>query len=97
MTDQARYEAACMRAKMEMEQVDLIRCEDIDLLRFLKHMRVGVNSAMVDVSVMAKLLIDKGLFTEAEYVKGMADAMDREAKRYEARLSEMLSVEVKLL
>lgn len=51
-----------------------------------KHLRVGVNSAMVDTAAMAKLLIDKGIITEAEYYKAIADAMEAEADRYEQRL-----------
>lgn len=33
-----------------------------------KHLRVGVNSVLVDVSAVARLLMDKGIFTELEYL-----------------------------
>lgn len=48
-----------------------------------KHLRVGVNSAMVEHSALTLLLVDKGVITEAEYYTALADAMEREAKLYE--------------
>lgn len=53
-----------------------------------KHLRVGVNSAMVDSSALAELLIAKGIITEDEYAEAIAAGMEREAKAYEDRLSE---------
>lgn len=47
-----------------------------------KHLRVGVNSAMVDHSALAKILMDKGILTEAEYFTALADAMEREVDLY---------------
>lgn len=52
-----------------------------------KHLRVGVNSAMVNDDAVARLLIAKGVFTEVEYHEAVADAMDREVKRYEESLT----------
>lgn len=43
-----------------------------------KHLRVGINGAMVDASAVAGLLIQKGLFSEAEYVAALADGAERE-------------------
>lgn len=51
-----------------------------------KHLRVGVNSAMVDASALAKLLIDKGVIAHEEYVKAVADGMEAEVKSYADRL-----------
>lgn len=51
-----------------------------------KHLRVGINSAMSDQGGLARLLIEKGLITEAEYVKAMADAMEAEAQSYHDQL-----------
>ena len=53
-----------------------------------KHLRVGVNSAMVDCAALAALLMRKGLFTELEYVQEVRDQMAAEVARYEQRLSE---------
>jgi len=52
-----------------------------------KHLRVGVNSALVDSAALAELLISKGIITEAEYLEALASAMEREAAQYEERLS----------
>ena len=53
-----------------------------------KHLRVGVNSALVDSSALAELLISKGVITEDEYLEAIAAAMEREARTYEQRLSD---------
>lgn len=53
-----------------------------------KMLRVGVNAAMADQSGLAGLLIAKGVITEDEYCKAMADAMEREADRYEAEVKQ---------
>lgn len=52
-----------------------------------KHLRVGVNSAMVDSSALAQLLIQKGVITEEEYYSALADAMEREKALYERELA----------
>lgn len=61
-----------------------------------KHLRVGVNSALVDASSLARLLISKGLITELEYVEAIRDGMAEEVKRYEQRLSEHYGRTVRL-
>jgi hypothetical protein len=50
-----------------------------DLIRALKHLRVGINSAMVSQEGLARLLIEKGIFTEEEYLDAVTVAMEREA------------------
>lgn len=52
-----------------------------------KHLRVGINSALVDNAALTKLLIDKGIITALEYVKALAEGMEAEKARYEALLS----------
>lgn len=53
-----------------------------------KHLRVGVNSALSDQGGLVALLIEKGVFTDAEYYMAVADAMEREKVSYEETLSE---------
>lgn len=52
-----------------------------------KHLRVGVNSAMVEHSALVWLLLQKGVLTEQEYYSALADAMEREKALYEQELS----------
>jgi sirohydrochlorin ferrochelatase len=52
-----------------------------------KSLRVGVNSAMCDHAALVRLLIAKGLFTQEEYTKEVADEMERERDRYERKIS----------
>ena len=47
-----------------------------------KHLRVGINAVMSDLVGLAALLIEKGVITREEYVKAIADAMEREADSY---------------
>jgi len=50
-----------------------------------KHLRVGINTALLEISGVAKLLIDKGVISEEEYFKAMAEAYEAEARDYEKR------------
>lgn len=52
-----------------------------------KHLRVGVNSAMLQQSALVRLLIAKGVFTWAEYFAALADAAEAERDLYAGRLS----------
>lgn len=51
-----------------------------------KHLRVGVNSAMVTDRALATLLIAKGVFTQDEYEAALADAAEVEAADYTQRV-----------
>lgn len=55
-----------------------------------KHLRTGVNAAMVEFSALIKLLIAKGILTEEEWWGCLADGMEEEKMRYERRLGVML-------
>lgn len=51
-----------------------------------KHLRVGINSAMVDHSALANLMIKKGIITEEEYLEELRLAMNHELDRYQKHL-----------
>lgn len=53
-----------------------------------KHLRTGVNSAMVTNGALVALLIDKGVFTLEEYMHSLVGAMQEEVTKYETILSE---------
>lgn len=61
-----------------------------------KHLRTGVNSAMVDTSSLAGLLIKKGIITDLEYAEAIRDGMKAEVERYEQRLTEYHGRTIKL-
>lgn len=44
-----------------------------------KHLRVGINSAMSDHGALAKLLIEKGVFTNDEYFEAIVQMAEHEA------------------
>lgn len=83
--DLDRYNAACHAmqtgVKYEMENGS----EEGRAAVTPKHLRVGVNSAMVSHAALVQLLITKGVFTEDEYYHSQALAMEVEVARYEKR------------
>lgn len=56
-----------------------------------KHLKVGVNSALVTASSIVNLLIAKGVITEAEYFTGLADLMEAERDSYAEIVEEHLA------
>ncbi len=52
-----------------------------------KHLRVGVNAAMVDSAALAALLIQKGIVSEEDYLESLATVAEAEHARYEAHHS----------
>ncbi|MDZ7894205.1 MAG: hypothetical protein U5M50_04105 [Sphingobium sp.] len=62
-----------------------------------KHLRVGVNCAMVEHSALARLLIDKGVITASEYADALIAGMEAEVRSYEARVEKHFGVKVNLL
>ena len=61
-----------------------------------KHLRTGINLAMVEHSALAQLLIEKGVIDEDDYLLALARVMEAEQALYEKRLSEKLGVKVTL-
>ena len=53
-----------------------------------KHLRVGVNNALVEGGVLTKLLIDKGAFTEEEYFEALLEGVEAEVAKYKEKLKE---------
>lgn len=58
-----------------------------------KHLRVGVNAAMVEHGALAGLLISKGLITELEYFTALRDRMKAEVESYQQMISDHLGVD----
>lgn len=61
-----------------------------------KHLRVGIDLLKAEQGALARLLIEKGVFSEAEYFKAMADGAEAERDRYAAEISASLGVNVRL-
>lgn len=61
-----------------------------------KHLRVGVNAAMVGNAALVRVLIAKGVITEEEYFTELAAGMEAEKKLYEQFLSEYFEKPVTL-
>lgn len=50
-----------------------------------KHLRVGVNAAMVEHGALVGLLLKKGLITEEEFYEALADKMEAEVESYRVK------------
>lgn len=61
-----------------------------------KHLRTGVNLAMVYDAAVTSLLIKKGIFTEAEYYDSLIEKLTEEKLRYEAALTQRTGTRVTL-
>ena len=61
-----------------------------------KHLRTGLDSAMADVSGVVQLLISKGVITQEEYFDASIRALEDEVRRYEARLSSLYGLNIRL-
>src|SRR5690606_4729269 len=61
-----------------------------------KHLRTGVDSALVFNGALIALLIEKGVFTQEEYYTVAAGMMEEEVRRYETRISAHLGRPAKL-
>lgn len=55
-----------------------------------KHLRVGLDLRAADHGALVRLLIEKGVFTEAEYLSVIADGAEREAREAGERASTRL-------
>lgn len=53
-----------------------------------KELRTGIDSLFASDYAISRLLIAKGIFTEAEYHEAQADAMELEANTYEKRVQD---------
>jgi len=51
-----------------------------------KHLRVGVNSAMVETATLFTILMNKGIFTQEEFDIELTRQMNLEADKYEKEI-----------
>lgn len=89
MGDRERYEAALHAMQSGVAATMGDECSP-------KHLRVGVNAAMADQGSLVRLLIAKGVFTEAEYLAALVVGMEAEKASYEKKLSAKFGTDVRL-
>lgn len=54
-----------------------------------KHLRVGVNSALVECSAMARILFRKRIITAAEYYDALIEVWEQEVDSYRVMLKQI--------
>ena len=68
-----------------------------EALKVIKHLRVGINSAMVEHAALVHVLVSRGVMSLAEYETELVSQMQQEVERYEKRLAEVYNAPVTLL
>ena len=61
-----------------------------------KHLRVGVDSAMVNDWAVAEFLIRKGIMTKLEYLELLVEGAENEKRALELDLTSSIGVRIKL-
>jgi len=59
-----------------------------------KHLRVGINAAMVEHAALANILIKKGIISEEEYVDQLIIELEREVESYKRMLSNLYGANI---
>lgn len=84
-----RYHAAAhaVQSGVAMELADDERLGNTNPSTSPKQLRTGINMAMVSHGALVRVLISKGLFTEAEYFTELVAGVEDEKRAYEERLN----------
>lgn len=61
-----------------------------------KHLRVGINNALISTGALVDLLISKGVISQEEWVEAYNACLRKEVESYELALSVHLKTRVKL-
>jgi hypothetical protein len=68
-----------------MQRYDLpVELQCTAIARVIKHLRLGINSAMCQHTGLVRMLLARGLIDEADYAEQQRLEMIREVERYEA-------------
>lgn len=84
MTDHERYLAAAHAVQSGIAMLMHIDSRLVEP----KHLRVGIDTCKAEAGGLATLLVKKGVFTEEEYVKAMADGLEIEKSKLEKILTD---------
>ena len=61
-----------------------------------KHLRVGVNSALLDSSAVVKLLVSKGIITELEYFRELVALVQADLDSYQEQIQKITGTKIVL-
>lgn len=61
-----------------------------------KHLRTGIDSALVSSSALARIMIESGVISEIAWRTMLATVAEEEKASYEADLSRLMGVTIKL-
>ncbi len=61
-----------------------------------KHLRTGINSALINISALGQTLIEKGIITFEEWRDNEIKLLEQEVKDYENNLSKAIGKKIRL-
>jgi len=67
-----------------------------ELIRLLKHLRVGINTCMCETATMCELLAKAGHIDLEEFYKMLADKLEDDVKGYEKELKADFNIDITL-
>jgi hypothetical protein len=78
----ARYDRANAIVQQQVQGFIIFQPQVLQPL----SLRQGISNAIAANAALARLLMEKGIFTEAEYFMALADEMENEVERWGQRL-----------
>ena len=98
-TPQMEADDAAIKAAMHAVQTGVKALQQLDPACALyepetspKHLRVGVNSALIDSGVCVELLVEKGIITRAEVLAKLRHFWEKEAMRYRVKVAQKMGL-----
>ena len=91
-TNRERYLAACHAMQSGVAFMANHNANDLSP----KHLRVGINTAHVDINSIIQLLIKKGILDQNELDIALCEGMEAEVKLYEEEIKGLSFLNVKL-
>lgn len=59
-----------------------------------KHLRTGLDVTKCEQAALVNLLVDRGIITEEEYVRGINEMLEKEVQRHEAEAERHFGLKV---
>ncbi len=95
-TDSQRLLSATMKMQSGVAHIQAHNAQHSPGFDYKKDFRVGLNTVLSGQGGLVKLLIEKGVITQEEVAKALANAMEYEVTMMETELSSMHGANIKL-
>lgn len=96
MTDEEMSDKYAANAHAMQSGIAALITRDATLAN-AKHMRVGVNMAMVEIAALVDLLVKKGVFTQHEVGEAILEQQEKEILKYRQEYAARVGVPVDMI